>query len=189
MPSVFGRPKNRTKPYSEDLGQGRRAGPGRPRRPGRRRDAPPRRSPRRRSAERPSRWSRAPACRVGPSDPTGASAAHCPSHPAQRSCARSDSRMCGWSARTRAKHVSRTACAVGSYATDEDSGAAHRSHATATWPTTTAAVRLAIRKPGRGGPSLSDEKTPLVSSHRLVRADRRRRVALVRARARLARAA
>ena len=198
MPSVFRRPKNRTKPYSEDLGRGLRAGPGRPRRPGRRRDAPPRRSRRRRPAERPSRSSRAPTCCVGPSDPTGSRAgwpaeqrarARCsplwtgraraarvaashrpmriivcaaramsrdrarraralcvsailwqptarqPAHPAQRSCARSDSRMCGWSARMRVKHVSRTAYAVGLYATDEDSGAAHRSPATATSPT------------------------------------------------------
>ena len=58
-----------------------------------------------------------------------------PAHPAQRSCARSDSRMCGWSARMRVKHVSPTAYAVGSYATDEDSGALHRSPATATSPT------------------------------------------------------
>ena len=38
--------------------------------------------------------------------------------------------MCGLIARMSAKHVSGTACALGSYATDEKSGAAHRSPAT-----------------------------------------------------------
>ena len=83
-------------------------------------------------------------------------------HPAQLSCARSNSRMCGLIARMSAKDVYGTACALGSYATDEESGAAHRSPATDVAENGRCAARrlqyAAICKAGRGGPSLAGRK-------------------------------